>query len=103
MRFRLILYEYLCQSKAVGEGHALELVGVFERDFYACAYWNEWPGLRITALSFWRFSLLTTGPVLCGIARGDADEHFVRRNPKECVLRWRVFCGGGDVSDPEGR
>jgi hypothetical protein len=57
---------------------------------YACAYWNEWPGLCITALSFWRFSLLTTDPVICGIARGDADEHFVRRNPKECVIRWRV-------------
>ena len=36
MRSRLILYEYLCQSKAVGEGHALELVGVFERDFSVC-------------------------------------------------------------------
>jgi hypothetical protein len=32
---------------------------------------------------------LTTDPVICGIARGDADEHFVRRNPKECEVRWR--------------
>ena len=93
MRYRLILYEYLCQSKAVGEGHALELVGVFERDFSVCmcllervarAAYNS--TLFLAILSF------DDRPVLCGIARGDADEHFVRRNPKECVIRWRVFC-----------
>jgi hypothetical protein len=88
LRFRLILYEYLCPSIAVGEGYALELVGVFERDFSVCMCLLE----RVTRAMyngtlFLAIILFDDGPVICGVARDTADEHFVRRSPKECEVR----------------
>ena len=57
---------------------------------YAWAYLNVVVMAVYNDALFWRFTLLTTDTVMCGVARERTDEHFVKRNPKEYEVRWRV-------------